>query len=176
MDCHQFQCIVGRSKVDLLQLRALLRATAFWGQDRDLAGLGTAIANSNPVVSAWSGDRMIGFARATSDGVYRATIWDVVVHPDYQGLGLGKGPRHCLPDLIGRFDGNRWLAAALFRPHVQEGKDVSHSRPGDRDGVREAAIHTLLRTQLDRQSTGVVDLDPLVARPAGAQHGAGGDS
>jgi N-acetylglutamate synthase-like GNAT family acetyltransferase len=22
--------------------------------------------------------------------VYRATIWDVVVHPDYQGAGLGR--------------------------------------------------------------------------------------
>jgi N-acetylglutamate synthase-like GNAT family acetyltransferase len=33
---------------------------------------------------------MMGFARATSDGVYRATIWDVVIHPDYQGLGLGR--------------------------------------------------------------------------------------
>jgi N-acetylglutamate synthase-like GNAT family acetyltransferase len=33
---------------------------------------------------------MIGFARATSDGIYRATIWDVVIHPDYQGGGLGR--------------------------------------------------------------------------------------
>lgn len=33
---------------------------------------------------------LIGFARATSDGIYRATIWDVVVHPDYQGCGLGR--------------------------------------------------------------------------------------
>jgi N-acetylglutamate synthase-like GNAT family acetyltransferase len=32
----------------------------------------------------------MGFARATSDGVYRATIWDVVIHPDYQGAGLGR--------------------------------------------------------------------------------------
>ncbi|EAZ92011.1 hypothetical protein CY0110_00095 [Crocosphaera chwakensis CCY0110] len=33
---------------------------------------------------------MIGFCRGTSDGVYRATIWDVVIHKDYQGLGLGR--------------------------------------------------------------------------------------
>jgi N-acetylglutamate synthase-like GNAT family acetyltransferase len=49
-----------------------------------------AIANSNPVVTVWDGDRLIGFARATSDGVYRAGIWDVVVDPDYQGVGLGR--------------------------------------------------------------------------------------
>jgi N-acetylglutamate synthase-like GNAT family acetyltransferase len=32
----------------------------------------------------------VGFSRGSSDGVYRATIWDVVVHPDYQGAGLGR--------------------------------------------------------------------------------------
>ncbi|NEQ32809.1 MAG: GNAT family N-acetyltransferase, partial [Leptolyngbya sp. SIO4C5] len=46
--------------------------------------------HSNPVVTVWDGDRLIGFSRATSDGVYRATIWDVVIHPDYQGAGLGR--------------------------------------------------------------------------------------
>lgn len=33
---------------------------------------------------------LIGFARATSDKVFNATIWDVVIHPDFQGKGLGK--------------------------------------------------------------------------------------
>ncbi len=49
-----------------------------------------AIANSDPVIAAWDHDHLIGFARATSDGIYRATIWDVVIHPDYQGAGLGR--------------------------------------------------------------------------------------
>lgn len=30
-------------------------------------------------------ERMIGSARATSDHVFNATIWDVVVDPEYQG-------------------------------------------------------------------------------------------
>ena len=33
---------------------------------------------------------LIGFARATSDNSFNATIWDVVIHPDFQGKGLGK--------------------------------------------------------------------------------------
>jgi N-acetylglutamate synthase-like GNAT family acetyltransferase len=55
-----------------------------------LAGLAIAISNSKPVVTVWDGDRLIGHARATSDGIYRATIWDVVIDPDYRGAGLGR--------------------------------------------------------------------------------------
>ncbi|KAH9311372.1 hypothetical protein KI387_026407, partial [Taxus chinensis] len=33
---------------------------------------------------------LIGMARATSDHVFNATIWDVLVDPRYQGQGLGK--------------------------------------------------------------------------------------
>ncbi|KAI5068211.1 hypothetical protein GOP47_0016556 [Adiantum capillus-veneris] len=33
---------------------------------------------------------LIGMARATSDHVFNATIWDVLVDPCYQGQGLGK--------------------------------------------------------------------------------------
>lgn len=34
--------------------------------------------------------RLIGFARATSDNSFNATIWDVVIHPKFQNQGLGK--------------------------------------------------------------------------------------
>lgn len=76
--------------LDLAQLRDLFRLTAHWAPDRSLDDLRIALANSNPVVSATVGDRLVGFCRATSDGVYRATIWDVVVHPDFQGGGIGR--------------------------------------------------------------------------------------
>lgn len=78
------------SQADLRQLQQLFNAGAFWAQERGLEELAVAIANSNPVISVWDQDRLIGFARATSDGVYRAAIWDVVVHPDYRGAGLGR--------------------------------------------------------------------------------------
>jgi N-acetylglutamate synthase-like GNAT family acetyltransferase len=75
---------------DLIQLQTLFEQAAFWAQGRSLEDLNVAIANSEPVVSVWDGERLIGFARANSDGIYRATIWDVVIHPDYQGRGLGR--------------------------------------------------------------------------------------
>jgi N-acetylglutamate synthase-like GNAT family acetyltransferase len=75
---------------DLIQLQTLFNQTAFWAEGRSIEDLSIAIANSEPVVSVWDEERLIGFARATSDGIYRATIWDVVIHPDYQGRGLGR--------------------------------------------------------------------------------------
>jgi ribosomal protein S18 acetylase RimI-like enzyme len=90
MDCRQIQFCDRQSAVDLNQLQLLFAKGAFWAQSRRLEDLAVAIANSDPVISLWDSDRLIGFARATSDGIYRATIWDVVIHPDYRGAGLGS--------------------------------------------------------------------------------------
>jgi ribosomal protein S18 acetylase RimI-like enzyme len=79
-----------RSKVDLNQLQTLFKIAAFWAKDRSPEDLKIAIENSEPVVTVWDYEQMIGFARATSDGIYRASIWDVVIHPNYQGSGLGR--------------------------------------------------------------------------------------
>ena len=90
MDCTYIQFCDGKSQIDLNQLQALFKSGAFWAEDRSIEDLSIAIANSEPVVSVWDQDRLIGFARATSDGIYRANIWDVVIHPDYRGAGLGR--------------------------------------------------------------------------------------
>jgi len=90
MDCRHIQFCQNPDRIDLHQLQHLFNLAAFWAQDRSLRDLETALTHSKPVVSMWDHDRLVGFARATSDGVYRATIWDVVVHPDYQGMGLGR--------------------------------------------------------------------------------------
>ena len=79
-----------RQKVDVVQVQQLLSVGAFWAQHRTLSDLETAIQHSEPVVTAWDGERLIGFARATSDRVYRAVLWDVVIHPEYRGRGLGR--------------------------------------------------------------------------------------
>lgn len=75
---------------DLQQLQHLFNLAAFWAQDRQIEDLAIALTHSKPVISAWDREHLIGFARATSDGIYRATIWDVVIHPDYRGSGLGR--------------------------------------------------------------------------------------
>lgn len=89
MDCRNMQFCDRKSQIDYHQLQELFHLGSFWGRDRKIEDLQVAIANSEPVISVWEGERLIGFARATSDGVYRGTIWDVVIHPDYRGVGLG---------------------------------------------------------------------------------------
>ena len=90
MDCSHIQFCDSKSRLDLDQLQELFQLGAFWAKDRSIEDFSIAIANSEPVVSVWDRERLIGFARATSDGIYRATIWDVVIHPEYRGAGLGR--------------------------------------------------------------------------------------
>ena len=99
MDCSHIQfCIQdetagepGSREIDLQQLQQLFQQTAFWASDRRIEDWEMwQFATASLLSSVWDGDRLIGFARATSDGIYRATIWDVAIHPDYQGAGLGR--------------------------------------------------------------------------------------
>ena len=90
MNYSQIQFSDRKSQIDLYQLQHLFNLSAFWASGRSIDDLGVAIANSEPVVTVWDGEQLIGFARATSDGIYRATVWDVVIHPEYRGNGLGN--------------------------------------------------------------------------------------
>ncbi|AFZ26916.1 acetyltransferase, N-acetylglutamate synthase [Cylindrospermum stagnale PCC 7417] len=90
MNFPQIQFSESHAKIDLHQLQELFNISAFWAKGRSIEDLGIAIANSDPVISIWDREKLIGFARATSDTIYRATIWDVVIHPEYRGHGLGN--------------------------------------------------------------------------------------
>ena len=74
----------------LLKLRLLFKKHAFWAETRTRNDLKAMLAGSTVVVSLWRGKRMVGFGRATSDGIHRAVLWDVVVAGDLQGRGLGR--------------------------------------------------------------------------------------
>jgi N-acetylglutamate synthase-like GNAT family acetyltransferase len=116
MDCRHIQfCFyqeetqdVCTRELDLHELQALFQKTAHWAQERQVEDWAIAIANSKPIVTAWDGDQLIGFARAVSDGIYRATIWDVVIDPDYQGAGLGR----------------KLVETVLMHPHVNRVEKV----------------------------------------------------
>ncbi|MBM5809551.1 MAG: GNAT family N-acetyltransferase [Cyanobacteria bacterium M_surface_9_m1_291] len=74
----------------LQQLQRLLDAHSFWASGRSQRELSRMLAGSQAVISAWQGSRLVGFGRASSDGVFRAVLWDVVVAADHQGRGLGR--------------------------------------------------------------------------------------
>nr|YP_010925719.1 hypothetical protein RMC01_pgp206 [Neoporphyra seriata]WKD83951.1 hypothetical protein [Neoporphyra seriata] len=67
---------------------------------RPLKKVKVALKNSSIIISLIQKEdtntKLVGFARATSDNGFNATIWDVVIHPDFQGLGLGKVVVHQL--------------------------------------------------------------------------------
>ena len=72
------------------QLQRLFHAHSFWARGRRPAELRRMLWGSTAAVSVWQGGRLIGFGRATSDGCYRAVLWDVVVAGEQQGRGLGR--------------------------------------------------------------------------------------
>ena len=74
----------------LLKLQSFLNENTFWARGRNQRQICTMLSNSAVVISLWENNRLIGFGRATSDLVFRAVLWDVVIASDYQGLGMGK--------------------------------------------------------------------------------------
>jgi aralkylamine N-acetyltransferase len=78
--------------IDLYELEELCDSVG-WSR-RPIRKVRKAIEHSFVVISVreYRGgfNRLIGFARATSDHAFNATVWDVVVHPEFQGKGLGK--------------------------------------------------------------------------------------
>ena len=74
----------------LFQLQSFLNKNTFWAKGRNKQQLCKMLFNSTVVVSLWHHNKLIGFGRATSDLVFRAVLWDVVIDSKHQGLGMGK--------------------------------------------------------------------------------------
>ena len=74
----------------LKKLQQFLDRNAFWAQDRTIHDLKKCLANSDVIISIWCKDKIVGFGRALSDGVYRGVLWDIVIDESHQGKGYGK--------------------------------------------------------------------------------------
>ena len=74
----------------MFQLRELY-VIAGWIDADDPAGfLAPAIAGSTVAAGAFAGKKLVGFARALSEGCSDAYIQDVVVSPEFRGQGIGS--------------------------------------------------------------------------------------
>src|SRR2546430_1726084 len=75
--------------VPIPALRAL-HEMAPWARGRSRAQLRTLLRHSDIFLTAWDGDALVGCARVLTDFTVRALICDVIVHPAYQGRGIGR--------------------------------------------------------------------------------------
>jgi len=77
-------------KVDRDAVWRLLSTLAYWGRWRSRADVDKQIDCAWRVVGAYDEhERLVGFARAVSDGVGFAYLADVIVDPAHRGQGLG---------------------------------------------------------------------------------------
>ena len=72
------------------QLQELLNSNTLWAKNRSIKDIRKMLSRSPVIVSLWKGGKIIGFGRATSDEVFRAVLWDIVIDRNHQDLGFGK--------------------------------------------------------------------------------------
>jgi ribosomal protein S18 acetylase RimI-like enzyme len=109
-----------------------LCASVGWSR-REPILISRALMNSLAVVSAWDKELLVGFARATGDHVFNATVWDVAVRPSYQRRGLG---RLVMAELLKELDS---YEIPLITLYADPGTDTFYRRFGfstDPSGVR----------------------------------------
>lgn len=117
-------------------VKSLWDKVAF-SQNRTLAAITQAIAQTHLFVHAWDGEKLVATARVITDGVYYATIWDVIVDPDYQRQGIG---RLIMQAAVTPFLGQGLAFIALF---AADGKEEFYTKLGF---VRHARGMTLDET------------------------------
>ena len=70
-------------------VQALFKQTD-WADDRTIEDI-QIVLDKSINVCAWDGEKLVGFARAVSDGRFRAFVEDVVVDEAYRKQGIGAG-------------------------------------------------------------------------------------
>ena len=74
----------------LEKLQVLFNQNTLWAKDRTISQIQKMLSNSNVIITLWSKHNLVGFGRATTDEVYRAVLWDIVVADELQRQGLGR--------------------------------------------------------------------------------------
>ncbi|HIZ19948.1 MAG TPA: GNAT family N-acetyltransferase [Firmicutes bacterium] len=62
--------------------------------------------NSTLVISAWENELLVGAVRVLSDKMFRSIIYDLLVMPEFQNMGIGK---ELLKRCIEHFPTSEWL-------------------------------------------------------------------
>jgi ribosomal protein S18 acetylase RimI-like enzyme len=84
------QVIETLSEPQIMELAKLYKQEG-WTKDRTLEDIKKMIKHCKIIgLIDEETDRLVGFTRIVTDYIYRATIYDVIVLKEYQGLGLGR--------------------------------------------------------------------------------------
>jgi len=70
------------------ELANLYRFTR-WGKSRSLDDIARMLEGTSMCFSVRHEDHLVAFCRILTDFVYRASLWDIMVHPDHQGKKVG---------------------------------------------------------------------------------------
>ena len=105
---YRFDC----ENVTTPELVELFKAAGLGGRTGDK--ILRAFKNSQLVCLAYAGERLVGTSRAMTDWEYHALIYDVAVHPAYQGQGHGK---RMMESLLSRL--NVWRVMLVADGDVQ---------------------------------------------------------
>ena len=76
--------------VDLQQLAHLFDSVGWQHRTRDPERLAQMVLGSMYGVSAHDAEKLVGYARAISDGAFNAYVSTVAVLPEYQRRGIGR--------------------------------------------------------------------------------------
>jgi len=87
-------------KVVLPQDLHKLMLQTSWGKERTVEGLTRMLSMCTITLGVWDGDKLVGFARAMSDGMYRALIEDIIVDAHYRRTGIGSKIIRMLADRL----------------------------------------------------------------------------
>lgn len=77
-----------------------LFAQAGWTANRSPQAVQTMLDQTRVCLGVWNDDRLIGFARAITDDLFRAYIEDVIVDQTYRGQGIGAAIMRRLLDRL----------------------------------------------------------------------------
>lgn len=88
----------------------------------------TALGNSDRVVTAWAGDRLVGLGNALSDGALVVYYPHLLVHPDWHGKGVGRAIIRRLQERYAGFHQHALIADA---PAIGFYERCGFTRAGD---------------------------------------------
>jgi len=77
-----------KNAITASELANLYRFT-HWGRSRSVEDIDRMLRGTSMCFSVRHEGRLAAFCRMLTDFVYRASLWDIMVHPDHQGKKVG---------------------------------------------------------------------------------------